>query len=85
MSNNKVDVIVKYVGKNDFTDTVPAEMVIQAVKVQALKYFELDTGSAGKYVLQYGGADVNQHKHVGDFGVNPAVFTLMLASEVNKG
>jgi hypothetical protein len=85
MSNNKIDVVVKYVGKSDFTDNVPAEMVLQAVKAQALKYFELDPGSADKYVLQYGGADVSQNKHAGDFGVNPVTFTLMLAKEVNKG
>ncbi len=85
MSNDKVDVIVKYVGKSDFSDNVPAEMVLQALKVHALKYFQLDPGSADKYVLQYDGADVNQNKHVGDFAVNPVTFTLMLAKEVNKG
>ncbi len=85
MSNNKIDVIVKYVGKNDFTDRVPAEMVLQAVKVHAMKFFELDAGSVNKYVLQYNGADTNEAKHVGDFGANPATFTLMLTSEVNKG
>ena len=85
VSNIKIDIIVKYVGKTDFTDKVPAEMVLKAVKMQAMKFFELDPGSANKYVIQYNGADVNETKHVGDFGTNPVTFTLMLAKEVNKG
>ena len=48
-----VKVTVQYVGKDDFVDTVPAQRDLQAVKVQAMKSFELDPSQASKYVLQF--------------------------------
>lgn len=80
-----VNVTVTYVGENPFVDTVPSETVLQSIKVKAMKDFGLAVGDADKYVLRYGGADMADTKHVGDFGVENLVLTLTLNKEVNKG
>jgi hypothetical protein len=80
----KVNVTVKYVGNQDFTDAVPASAPAQTVKIHALKQFELEPSSADKYVLQFNGVDVDDKAKVGTFGSAP-VFTLVLKEDVVKG
>ncbi len=82
--HDKVSVTVKYAGKNDFTDTVPASEELQAIKVRAMKSFELNAGDASRYVLQLNGTDLNEHAKVGTLGTT-VVLTLTLIDEVAKG
>ena len=83
--SKKINVVVEYVGQNNFSEEIPPETSIQAVKVRAMHFFQLDPGSAGKYVLQYNGSDIEESRHVGDFGTSTVVLTLTLKNEVNKG
>lgn len=82
---DKVLVTVEYVGKVDFTEEAPTEAVLQSIKARAMKQFELDPGSADLYILQYNGADLDDHSHIGDLQKNPVVLKLVLADEVPKG
>ncbi len=82
--HDKVSVMVKYAGKNDFTEVVPASEELQAIKVRAMKAFELNAGDASRYVLQFNGADLKEYVKVGTFGTT-VVFTLTLVDEVAKG
>lgn len=81
----KVSVTVQYVGKNDYVDPdVPGSQELQAIKVHAMKVFELNTGDASRYVLQFNGADVSDKTKVGQLGT-VVVLKLVLAEEVAKG
>jgi hypothetical protein len=82
--HDKVSVTVQYAGKQDFAESVPASEELQAIKVRAMKAFELNAGDASRYVLQFNGADVKEHTKVGALG-NTVALTLALADEVAKG
>lgn len=83
-SNEKVAVSVTYVGKEDFVAQVPATEALQAIKVQAMKHFELNPGDESRYVLQFNGVDVNDSTKVGTIGAS-VTLKLMLAEEPAKG
>ena len=85
MSHETVTVTVQYVGKNDFVEVVPPREDLTAVKVRAMKAFELDPSQAHQYVLQFGGADLPDHKKLSDFGLATLALTLTLKAEVAKG
>jgi hypothetical protein len=81
----KVSVTVQYVGKNDYVDPdVPGSQDLQAIKVHAMKVFELNPGDASRYVLQFNGADVSDKTKIGQLGT-VVVLKLVLAEEVAKG
>ncbi len=82
--HDKVSVTVKYAGKNDFMELISASEELQAIKVQAIKAFELNAGDASRYVLQLNGGDVKEHVKVGTLGAT-VVLTLALFDEVAKG
>ncbi|MEQ6390319.1 hypothetical protein RZN22_13475 [Bacillaceae bacterium S4-13-58] len=82
---NKIKVIIQYVGVVDLSYEVPASMAIQALKVKAMEQFELEVGKSDKYSLQYEGADISVHKKVGDFGQDELVLKLVPIGELTKG
>lgn len=82
---DKVQVIVSYVGKADFTDEVPPTADIQSIKVRAMGQFELDPGSAALYVLQLKGGDIADHTKIGSLGTGPIRLELTLKQDVPKG
>lgn len=81
----KIEVTVTYVGKHPWTEAVPPNQPLQAIKVHAMNYFELEAGQQARYVLQYSGADQDGTRKVGDFGVQKVILTLTLVEEPNKG
>lgn len=84
MNEKKVNVTVEYVGNEDYTDIVPPEMALQAIKVHAINKFELDPTSEEKYILQYNSIDMKDTTKIGDIGDNITLI-LMLKKEVEKG
>lgn len=82
---NEITVKVTYVGNDDFTNNFPGSVILHSIKVRAMKSFELDEGSADKYVLQLNGIDVDDKSHLESLGTGEIVFTLMLKEEVTKG
>lgn len=85
MKESKVSVTVQYVGQDDFVEEVAAQAAVHAIKVRAMKKFELDPGAAEEYVLQYGTADLKDHSHIGDLGVEAVTLRLVLKEDVTKG
>ena len=82
---NQVTVIVEYVGKEPFIESVPPTADIQSVFVRALKKFGLDPGASSEYVLQHDGIDVPAHAKLEQFKADPVQLTLNRKSEPNKG
>ena len=81
----KIQVVVSYVGKADFTDEFPATADIQSIKVRAMRQFDLDPASADQYVLQFNGGDIADHGKIGSLGVPPIRLELTLRQDVPKG
>lgn len=80
-----ISVVVQYVGKIDYRDDFAPNVVFQAVKVHAMKHFELDPSSADRYVLQYNGTDMSDRGHLADLHAPTVTLTLALEDEVPKG
>jgi hypothetical protein len=82
---NEIAIKVTYVGHDDFTNDFPKSVILHSIKIRAMKSFELEEGSADKYVLQLNGIDMDDKSHLESLGTDEIVFTLMLKEEVTKG
>ena len=81
----RIVVTVQYVGDIDFVEEVPEDMELQAVKINAMKHFELEVGKNADYTLQFNGADISDHGKVGDFDRVQLTLTLTMTKEPTKG
>lgn len=83
--SDKIQVIVNYVGHTGFQDSFPGGETFKAIKLAAMKFFELEESAAFKYALQYNGVDLKENGHLSSLNANPVTLTLVLTEEVNKG
>lgn len=83
--HEKIKVTVKYVGKGEYTELLTANVTLQAIKLLAMKTFELELLREGEYALQHNGADQNEMQPVGVYKADHVTFELTLKCEPNKG
>lgn len=83
--DKKIKVTVQYVGDIDFVTEVSASMDLQAIKVQAMKHFDLEVGKNDEYSLRYNEADLASHKKIGDLEQDEVILTLSFNKESTKG
>ena len=81
----QIEVIVEYVGKQDFSETFPATVSLQDVKVKALKAFGLELSAQENYVLQFNGVDLDKNAKLNSLHAQRVVLTLALVKEPVKG
>lgn len=85
MAGTIYKITVQYVGEEDFVDEVHGDPPFKTVKLAAMKKFELEESAAKNYVLQYGGTDLDDKKHVSSLGLSNFTLTLTLIEEPTKG
>lgn len=84
-NKHPIHVTVEYTGKKPFREEVAGNPTFGEVKLQAMKHFELDPSSAGKYVLQYEGTDLDDNRHLEALGKEKVDLQLTLNHEPAKG
>lgn len=84
-ARDQVVVTVQYVGSEDFIRSFPGAVAFQAVKVQAMKSFDLEPEAADEYVLQLNDADLPDSGHLRDLHQTQVALTLVRKDEVSKG
>lgn len=80
-----IHVTVSYVGKDNYAEVLSQETVLQAVKLLAMKAFELELLQESKYALQFLNADQNEAKKLQTYQSDRLSFVLVLIEEPNKG
>lgn len=81
----RVEVVVQYVGKQDFTGTFPATVSLQDVKVRAMKAFGLELSAQENYVFQFNGVDLEKNVKLNSLHSQRVVLVLALIKEPVKG
>lgn len=81
----RVEVVVEYVGKQDYSETFPATVSLQDVKVKAMKAFGLELSAQENYVLQFNGVDLDKNAKLNSLHAQRVVLTLALVKEPVKG
>lgn len=81
----RIEVVVEYVGKQDFNEAFPATVSLQDVKVKAMKAFGLEPSAQDNYVLQFKGVDLEKNTKLSSLHAQPVILTLALIKEPVKG
>lgn len=80
-----VHATVSYLGNDEYTEVLSDETFVQAVKLLAMKVFELELLSESKYAIQYLGTDQDEKKKLETYRSDCIAFVLVLIKEPNKG
>jgi hypothetical protein len=83
--HHKIAVKVKYVGDKPFHQEFEATQTVGAVKLAALKHFNLEVAMAEKYVLKQDGRDLKDTMLMAKFDAKHVDLDLCLIAEVPKG
>jgi len=82
---NRIEVVVEYVGKHDFSGDFPSSATFQDVKLKAMRFFGLELSAQDNYVLQYNGVDLPRIGKLESLRQKRVVFRLDLVREPVKG
>lgn len=81
----RIEVVVEYVGNQDFTGTFPATVSLQVIKMQAMKAFGLEPSAQENYVFQFNGVDLEKNIKLNSLHSQRVVLVLALIKEPVKG
>jgi hypothetical protein len=85
MPPSTIHVTIQYVGSDDYHSDIHGNPPLSEEKRKAMGQFELEPSAADEYALQWNNADVDESRHVRDFGQAELVLRLVRKEDLTKG